>query len=102
MSGQLAYLLAAAERPNVRLGVVPGSAGGGRAGVPLHGFTVYDDAAVSVETFTRVLTLTDADEVRAYVRVFEGYERAAVFGAEAGDLVERAARDLDKVLGSIH
>ncbi|GAA3948348.1 helix-turn-helix transcriptional regulator [Actinomadura viridis] len=102
MSGQLAYLLTASERPNVRLGVLPGSVLLGWVAVPLHGFTVYDEAAVTVETFTRELTLTDAEEVRAYAEVFEGFERAAVFGDRARDLVKRAADDLDEVLESIH
>ncbi|MFD0857216.1 helix-turn-helix domain-containing protein [Actinomadura adrarensis] len=100
MRGQLAYLLGVAERPNIRLGVLAGSVGFGRS--PLHGFTVYDDAAVSVETFTRELTLSGADEVGEYLGIFEGFERAAVFGDQARVLVEGAARDLDKVLGSIH
>ncbi|WP_067806513.1 Scr1 family TA system antitoxin-like transcriptional regulator [Actinomadura formosensis] len=99
MEGQLARLVEVSGWANVRLGVVPRA---GMPRVPLHGFTVYDDAAVSVETFTRELTLTDADEVRAYVETFERFERAAVFGDEARGLVERAARDLRKVLGSIH
>ena len=99
MAGQLARLVEVSGRANVRLGVVPGAA---VPRVPLHGFSVYDDAAVSVETFTRELTLTGADEVRAYVEIFEGFERAAVFGDEARRLMERACRDLQKVLSSIH
>ncbi len=99
MAGQLARLVEVSGLANVRFGVVPGA---GVPRVPLHGFSVYDDAAVSVETFTRELTLTDADEVRAYVEIFEGFERAAVFGDEARRLVERAGRDLQKVLSSIH
>jgi hypothetical protein len=63
---------------------------------------VFDDVAVSVETLTRELTLTDAEEVRAYVEIFEGFKRAAVFGAQARALVEGAARDLGEALGSIH
>ncbi|WP_339155520.1 Scr1 family TA system antitoxin-like transcriptional regulator [Actinomadura luteofluorescens] len=99
MAGQLAHLVEVSGRANVRLGIVPGA---GLSRVPLHGFSVYDDAAVSVETFTRELTLTDEDEVRAYVEIFEGFERAAVFGDEARALVDRAADDLRQVLRSIH
>lgn len=104
MPGQLARLVAVAGRPNVRLGVVPAGVGveSGRSGVPLHGFTLYDESAVTVETFTRELTLTDEADVRAYVEVFEGFARSAVFGDEAVELVERVGRDLGKVLGSIH
>ncbi|XRQ08903.1 Scr1 family TA system antitoxin-like transcriptional regulator [Actinomadura welshii] len=99
MVGQLAHLVEVSTWANVRFGVVAGSV---VPRVPLHGFSLYDDAAVSVETFTRELTLTDADEVRAYAEVFEGFERAAVFGDEARRLVEQAGRDLGKVLDSIH
>ncbi|WP_433466727.1 Scr1 family TA system antitoxin-like transcriptional regulator [Spirillospora sp. CA-128828] len=99
MAGQFAHLLAVSGLEGVRLGVVPREIA---PRVPLHGFTVYDDAAVTVETFTREMTLTDADEVRAYVEIFEGFERAAVFGDSARALVEDAARDLRETLGFIH
>ncbi|TNY38079.1 Scr1 family TA system antitoxin-like transcriptional regulator [Thermomonospora catenispora] len=104
MPEQLAHLVEVAGRANVRLGVVPAGTvvGSERCGVPLHGFTIYDDSAVTVETFTRELTLTAEADVRAYVEVFEGFARSAVFGDEAVALVERAARDLGKILGSIH
>ncbi|SEG89844.1 Helix-turn-helix domain-containing protein [Thermomonospora echinospora] len=104
MPGQLAHLVAVAGRPNVRLGVVPAGVGvdSGWSGVPLHGFTLYDEAAVTVETFTRELTLTGEADVRAYVEIFKGFARSAVFGDEALGLVERAGRDLGKALGSIH
>ncbi|MEU6036954.1 helix-turn-helix transcriptional regulator [Actinomadura sp. NPDC047616] len=91
-AGQLAHLLAVAERPNVRLGVVPGSADGWPR-LPLHGFTVFGTLAVTVETFTRELTLTDAAEVRRYAEIFREYERAALFGDEARRMLGRAARD---------
>ncbi len=99
MAGQLAHLLAVSGLEGVRLGVVPREI---TPRVPLHGFSVYDDAAVTVETFTREITLSDAGEVRAYVEIFEGFERAAVFGDSARALVEDAARDLRETLGFIH
>ncbi|WP_285497030.1 Scr1 family TA system antitoxin-like transcriptional regulator, partial [Actinomadura sp. NBRC 104425] len=99
MAGQLAHVLAVAERPNVRLGVVPGSASRWPR-VPLHGFVVYGDAAVTVETFTRELTLTDAAEVRRYAELFDQYERTAVFGADARGFVERAAREVREIIDS--
>jgi hypothetical protein len=85
MAGQLAYLVKASAWSHVRFGVLPG---GAAPRVPLHGFTVYDQAAVTVETFTRELTLTDADEVASYEAIFAEYERAAVFGGQARALVE--------------
>mgnify|MGYP001953649954 CR=1 FL=1 len=100
MAGQLAHMLTVAGRPNVRLGVVPGSVRGWPR-VPLHGFTVFGDAAAAVETFTRELTVTDAAEVRRYSGLFAQYERVAVFGDEARGLVERAAREVAEILESI-
>jgi transcriptional regulator with XRE-family HTH domain len=99
MLGQLAHLAEISGRRDVRLGVVPE---GIAPQAPLHGFTLYDDAAVTVETFTREMTLTDPDEVRAYAEVFDGFERAAVFGSRALALVEKAAEDLRDTLDSIH
>jgi hypothetical protein len=69
---------------------------------PLHGFTLYDDVAVTVATFTREMTLTDPDEVRAYAEIFDSFDRAAVFGSRARGLVEKAAQDLRDILNSIH
>ncbi|MES9602146.1 Scr1 family TA system antitoxin-like transcriptional regulator [Actinomadura sp. NPDC000929] len=99
MVEQLAYLAEASRWAHVRLGVVPE---GVMPRVPLHGFAMYDQAAVTVETFTRELTLADAEEVAVYAGVFEEFERAAVFGDEARVLVERAAAELRNALGSIH
>jgi transcriptional regulator with XRE-family HTH domain len=101
MPGQLAHLLDVTERDNLRLGILAGLAPLGRARTPLHGFTIFDEAAVSVETFTRVLTMTEPDEVRVYLDVFAGLEAAAVAGDEARVIVERAARDLGEALKSI-
>ncbi|WP_018653821.1 Scr1 family TA system antitoxin-like transcriptional regulator [Actinomadura flavalba] len=102
MAGQLAHLLEMTERDNVRFQVLPGLAPLGRARVPLHGFTVFDESAVSVQTFTRELTMAEPDEVRAYLDVFAGMEAAAVDGDNARACVERAALDLRDTLASIH
>ncbi|WP_019632266.1 Scr1 family TA system antitoxin-like transcriptional regulator [Actinomadura atramentaria] len=102
MAGQFAHLLDVTERDNVRFGILVGSAPLGRTRVPLHGFTVFDESAVSVETFTRDLTMSEPDEVRAYLDVFTGLEAAAVVGGRARALVEQAAADLRATLESIH
>ncbi|QXJ22791.1 helix-turn-helix domain-containing protein [Actinomadura graeca] len=99
MVGQFGRLVEVADRDGVRVGIVPGH-GGARA--PLHGFVVHDQAAVTVETFTRELTLSDAGEVREYLEIFDGFERTAVFGDEARALIKQAGRDLRNALGSIH
>lgn len=99
MVGQLDHLLRVEAGPDVSLGVVPLNVG--LDVVSSHGFTVFDEAAVSVETFTRELTLSGADEVRAYLEAYEGIRRAAVFGERARQLVERARGDVEEALRSI-
>lgn len=39
----------------------------------MHGCTLFDDVAVTVETFTRELTLTHEEEVAAYAEIFEEF-----------------------------
>lgn len=103
MPDQFAYLTAAAGRPNVRLGVVPARAAASfLLPVPLHGFTVYDDRAVTVVTFTRTLTLTRADEVAVYADAFDHLAGAASYGQDAQALVRRAADEFRDVWAAIH
>ncbi|WP_106396566.1 Scr1 family TA system antitoxin-like transcriptional regulator [Actinocorallia populi] len=96
MAGQLDHLLRVEADPSTSLGVLPLNTG--LAAAPLHGFTVFDETAVSVETFTRELTLSGADEVRAYLDVYGKVRQAAVFGEEARELIERARRDAGEAL----
>jgi hypothetical protein len=57
---------------------------------------------VSVETFTRELTLTAEQDVRAYREAFAALERSAVFGGEALAMIERALREHREPPASIH
>ncbi|GAA1571861.1 hypothetical protein GCM10009678_63160 [Actinomadura kijaniata] len=104
MEEQFARVAEVAGLPHVRLGVVPDVQlrGVGLGHVALHGFTLVDEAAVTVETFTREIGLTDEREVRAYAEVFTQVERAAVFGESARGLVEQAAADVRRTLKAIH
>ncbi len=97
MLAQLDYVAAVSERPNVWVGVVPWSA---RLDVvPPHGFTVYGDEAVSVETFTAEVTITDPDDVAAYRDAFASVEQAAVSGEEARELIATVRADFARLLG---
>jgi hypothetical protein len=78
MVAQLDRISNVDRKRNVRIGVVPWSAA--VPSVPLHGFTLHDDQAVTVETFTRELTLTDPVDVAAHREIFDAFEEAAVFG----------------------
>jgi len=103
MPDQFGHLARAAERPNVTLGIVPGRAAGrAQLPLPLHGFMVYDDQAVTVETFTRTLTLTRPDDVAAYAEAFDAFAAAATFGEDAQALVDQAAAEFHRVWRSIH
>ncbi|MGK5558134.1 Scr1 family TA system antitoxin-like transcriptional regulator, partial [Actinomadura kijaniata] len=104
MEEQFARVVEVAGLPHVRLGVVPDVRlrGVGLGHVALHGFTLVDESAVTVETFTREIGLTDEREVRAYAEVFAQVERVAVFGESARELVEQAAADVRRTLKAIH
>lgn len=95
MAEQLRQITVLATRPNVSLGVIP--PGASLPCVPLHGFTVADEHAVYVETFTTELTFTNADDVAAYLGCFALFERAAVFGDAAHAAVARAADDFARL-----
>ncbi|MEV6803080.1 helix-turn-helix transcriptional regulator [Streptomyces sp. NPDC051132] len=91
MLAQFDRLLAVESLSAVRLGVIPW-----RRPVPVlprHGFTLCDQQAVVVETFDSERVSTDADEVAAYQETFARFESAAVFGAEARELLLRVMKD---------
>lgn len=98
MGEQLSRVAALAERSNAGIGVIrPGTR---LPRVPLHGFTIADDDAVHVETFTAELTLTNRDDVAAYAGCFAVFEQAAVFGEAAVDAITRAAADFARLTRS--
>ncbi len=90
--GQLDRLIAVAGLPTVRLGVLAFDATGIRA--PLHGFAIYDDDRVIVETFSAGLTLTQKPELEVYRRVFDQLAGAASYGRDARLLITRVIDDL--------
>lgn len=96
MSTQLDHLVAVSQRANVWLGVVPWSVPLGV--VPPHGFTVYGDEAVLVETFTAEVTIANPDDVAAYRDAFAAVERAAVVGDEARALLAAVRADFGKLI----
>jgi transcriptional regulator with XRE-family HTH domain len=85
MLAQLDRLLAVESLSTVRLGVIPW-----RRPVPVlprHGFTLCDARAVVVETFDSERVSDDSTELAAYEETFGRFERAAVFGGEARELL---------------
>ena len=91
MLAQLDRLLAVESLSTVRLGVIPW-----RRPVPLlprHGFTLCDQRAVVVEAFAGERVSVDSAEVAAYEEAFGRFERAAVFGDKARELLLRVMKE---------
>ncbi|MGH3908058.1 MAG: Scr1 family TA system antitoxin-like transcriptional regulator [Pseudonocardiaceae bacterium] len=89
--GQLDRLVAVIGLSSVELGVVPFSTP--LPVFPLTGFTLYDDT-VLIETITGQQRLHAADEVALYARFFDQLREAAATGADAIELIQRAAAEL--------
>ena len=92
LRGQLDRLLAIAGMPNIELAVLPFSK---QLPYPaLHGFWLYDNRLVLVDTNTAELSLRDADDVALYERLFDRLWSMAVHESEASRLVAATARTL--------
>ncbi|MEU0375214.1 Scr1 family TA system antitoxin-like transcriptional regulator [Streptomyces sp. NPDC006283] len=73
---------------SVRLGIVPF---GFRLPVtPLHGFWLFDDRVIMVETFAAEMRLTQPEELRLYRGVFDRLATMARYGADARRLLTDA------------
>ena len=48
-----------------------------------HGFWIFDDRLVLVETLSSEISLRDREDIELYVRHFEALWQAALTGAEA-------------------
>ncbi|WP_433326352.1 helix-turn-helix domain-containing protein [Spirillospora sp. CA-294931] len=91
MRDQLAHLadITASAIPSVALGVLPFARP--RSQWVLENFTVFDSSKVEVEILSALVTITAPGEVSLYLAAFEDLYHSAVFGAEAGKLIETAA-----------
>lgn len=94
MAGQLTHLAEVARNgigdADLRLGIVP-------RGVPLrhakHGFNIYEGdeiAEAAEETIAGDLTITDANLVTDYRRVFDAVTELAVYGDDAARIIDAA------------
>jgi len=90
LRGQLDRLLAVAGLANVELAVLPF---GTQLPFPaMHGFWLYDDRLVLVDTVSAELALRDQDDVLLYERLFELLWEQAAPGAEAAQLIALASQ----------
>jgi hypothetical protein len=88
MIEQLDRLLGVMSMPNVSVGIIPANAGLGAH--TQTAFSIYDDDLVKVETLTAGLEISTPEEVDIYIKVFDQMRQAALFGADAVELIIKA------------
>ncbi|MFI0422434.1 helix-turn-helix domain-containing protein [Spongiactinospora sp. 9N601] len=94
MAGQLDRLMALCAMSTIRVGVIGFEVELSES--PKHGFWVFDDRRVLIETVGAELTLTQPQEITLYGQVFDQLAAHASYGPEARRLIARA---LDGLLG---
>jgi transcriptional regulator with XRE-family HTH domain len=92
MLGQLDRLISFSQLPNVRLGIIGFTTQ--YATSPWHGFWIYDNERVLIETLSASLDLRQPQEVELYGSAFEQLAAVASYGRSARMLITRAIDDL--------
>lgn len=92
MLGQLDRLISFSALPNVRLGIIGFETQ--YATSPWHGFWLYDNDRVLVETFSAALNLAQPQEIELYSTVFDQLAAVASYGREARAIIMRVIDDL--------
>jgi len=92
LRGQLDRLIAVSSLGNVELGVIPFSVRVPLA--PMHGFWIFDDQLVTVETFGGELMLREPAQIELYAKAFDALQRAALVGEQARAALTRVLGDL--------
>jgi transcriptional regulator with XRE-family HTH domain len=100
MVEQVAHLLAASELTNVHLSVM--SQGTVWPVHADHGFWVFDEEFVLVETLSAELRLTQTAEIALYSRAFSVLESVAVHGDGARAVLHRISRTLGSLSPNPH
>lgn len=93
MLSQLGHLMSLTALPNVRLGVIGFDTQ--YVTSPWHGFWIYDNDKVLVETMSAALDLRQPEEVELYSGVFEQLAAVASYGRSARAIINRAIDDLE-------
>lgn len=88
MAGQLDRLVGLIGMSTVELGIVP--LGAPMQLTPKHGFWIFDEERVIVETVNTELQYDSADDLALYGRVWDQLADAAVYGPQAHRLIARA------------
>jgi Domain of unknown function (DUF5753) len=87
-------LLVLSGLESVQIAVLPWTAPVQKA--PTHGFDLFDDRLVLVETANAELAIREPDDIALYARLFDLYWDAAVHGDEVATLIARVAQELPR------
>jgi transcriptional regulator with XRE-family HTH domain len=98
MLGQLDRLIALAALPTVRLGVL--GFGTPCSVAPLHGFWLFGDDRVVVESYSAELTLAQPQEIELYTRTFDALAGDASYGRAARAIITAVIDDLAASMAS--
>ncbi|MET4924033.1 helix-turn-helix transcriptional regulator [Streptomyces sp. PSRA5] len=90
LAAQLDRLAGLIGLSTVSLGIVP--LGAPMALTPKHGFWIFDEQLVRVETISTELRLDDPVDVALYGRVWDRLNNAAAYGPDAHRVLARARR----------
>lgn len=92
MLGQLDRLVSLTALPNVRVGIIGFETQ--YATSPWHGFWMYDNERVLVETFSAALDLRQPQEIELYGNAFEQLAAVASYGRAARGIITRVIDSL--------
>ncbi len=92
MLGQLDRLVSLSQLSNVRLGIIGFETPYVTA--PWHGFWMYDNEKVLVETMSAALDLRQPQEIELYGNAFEELAAVASYGKSARAIIARVMDDL--------
>jgi transcriptional regulator with XRE-family HTH domain len=92
MLGQLDRLVSFSALPNVKLGIIGFDTQYETS--PWHGFWLYDNEKVLVETFSAALDLRQPQEIELYSNAFEQLAGVAAYGRAARAIINRVIDDL--------
>lgn len=93
MAGQLDRLVGLIGMSTVELGIVP--LGASLQVTPKHGFWIFDEQRVIVETVNTELSYDGPDDLALYGRVWDALHATAEHGPRAHRLIMRARASLD-------
>ena len=85
MRAQLDRLVSASTLKSVALGIVPMSVQ--LPAVPSHGFWLFDDRLVQVETVSAELSVNEPEEIKMYATTFRVFADIAYYGNQARTLL---------------